>query len=61
MDGESFELTVSIGVVASASCEEDSLSLLARADDLMYEAKRGGRNQVVCAKPTGATPAGCET
>jgi diguanylate cyclase (GGDEF)-like protein len=57
VEGRSFQMTVSIGVVASASCEEDPRSLLARADELMYEAKGRGRNQVICAEPGVATPA----
>lgn len=54
--GSSFELTVSIGASASAGGEEAADSLLARADDLLYEAKRRGRNQVVAslAEPAGS-------
>jgi diguanylate cyclase (GGDEF)-like protein len=39
-------VTVSIGVAAGAS---DGATLLARADAALYQAKRGGRNQVVAA------------
>jgi len=39
-------LTFSVGVAASRPGEEVS-ALLARADVALYEAKRGGRDQVV--------------
>jgi len=45
--------TVSIGIVQWAGQAESVENLLARADQAMYEAKRGGRNRV-CAVP--ATP-----
>lgn len=44
-NGESLKVTVSIGVTA-AQKEDTVESLVERADKLMYESKRGGRNQV---------------
>ncbi len=49
-DGRLFELTVSIGVAATRG-GDTSASLLGRADTLLYEAKRLGRNRVVAAPP----------
>jgi two-component system cell cycle response regulator len=44
---QSLEVTVSIGV-ASCAGEDDSVeSLLKRADEALYEAKRSGRNRVI--------------
>ena len=43
--GESLNVTVSIGVTA-AQKEDTVESLVERADKLMYESKRRGRNQV---------------
>ena len=45
-EGRTFALTVSIGVV-EARAGEDSTALLARAEALLYEAKRRGRNRVL--------------
>jgi diguanylate cyclase (GGDEF)-like protein len=47
-------LTVSIGV-AMRSPADTVQSLVERADAAMYAAKLGGRNQVVCAPPSGPT------
>ncbi len=47
-EGRSFPLTVSIGV-AVAEGDETSSAVHARADVLLYEAKRLGRNRVVAA------------
>ena len=47
-EGRSFGLTVSIGV-AIAEGDETSSNVYARADALLYEAKRLGRNRVVAA------------
>jgi diguanylate cyclase (GGDEF)-like protein/putative nucleotidyltransferase with HDIG domain len=46
-------LTVSMGLAAG---EEDAAELLARADAALYEAKHGGRNQVVVAALEGPIP-----
>lgn len=47
-EGRSFDLTVSIGVAVAAD-DETSSAVYARADALLYEAKRLGRNRVVAA------------
>ncbi|UZN22384.1 diguanylate cyclase [bacterium 3DAC] len=46
-EGVSLGITVSIGVTEYRG-REDFATLLHRADENMYEAKRGGRNRVVC-------------
>lgn len=46
LDGIAIACTLSVGVTL-ARPDEDVDSLIARADQAMYEAKRGGRNQVV--------------
>jgi diguanylate cyclase (GGDEF)-like protein len=53
--GERGHVTVSIGVAdfAPASADTDAESLLKRADQALYEAKRRGRNRVVAATPQG--------
>lgn len=42
-------LTVSAGVATLDSSASDAAALLIQADQALYEAKRGGRNQVACA------------
>jgi diguanylate cyclase (GGDEF)-like protein len=49
VDGISLDATISIGVATSAGTQLDAGALLARADDALYEAKRGGRNRCVIA------------
>lgn len=45
--GHKIRLTVSIGLTEIASGSVNGASLLKRADELLYSAKSGGRNQVV--------------
>ncbi len=42
-------ITASIGVAVTDNREETVEELIKRSDDALYEAKRGGRNQVVTA------------
>jgi two-component system cell cycle response regulator len=49
------EVTVSIGVAATQGRDETAESLLKRADEGLYEAKRSGRNRVV-GKSAGRSP-----
>ena len=51
LQSESVQVTVSIGV-ANGGRAAGLQDLLAAADDLMYRAKAGGRDQVVCPAPT---------
>ncbi|MFN2397026.1 MAG: diguanylate cyclase [Gemmatimonadaceae bacterium] len=51
-------ITLSIGVAEFPKDAETALSVIAVADEAMYEAKRGGRNQVVQA---GASPGKAKT
>ena len=48
-NAEACPLTISIGVAARVPGDTDVRDLLRRADDAMYDAKRGGRNRVVVA------------
>jgi diguanylate cyclase (GGDEF)-like protein len=45
-DGAEIPLTISAGAAARAPADRDAGQLLARADALLYQAKRGGRNRV---------------
>jgi predicted signal transduction protein with EAL and GGDEF domain len=45
-----FSATVSIGVATAHWDDAGIVDLMKAADDALYEAKRGGRNQVVCFK-----------
>ena len=47
----SLEVTVSIGAAACGAGTETPESLIARADEALYAAKRAGRNRVVVAPP----------
>lgn len=47
-NGQGLRLTTSIGI-AELQPEESAPEVLARADKALYEAKRTGRNRVVCA------------
>lgn len=50
------KITLSIGVAEFPKDAETALSVIAVADEAMYEAKRGGRNQVVQAGASKAKP-----
>ncbi len=60
VDGES--ITVSIGVATLTPEDRDFQSLYERADEALYSAKRGGRNQLqvntASAKRSGTSPEG---
>lgn len=51
-------VTISLGVASFPEDAEDGSTLLARADEAMYRAKRGGRNQVVPYQSTPGTHSG---
>jgi len=51
VDGHLLQLTVSIGVAATESCEVDVAAVLQRADAALYAAKHAGRNRVMAADP----------
>jgi diguanylate cyclase (GGDEF)-like protein len=44
---EMIKVTVSVGVAMLVDTDRTSLDLIKRADERLYEAKRGGRNRVV--------------
>ena len=46
---ETIEVTVSIGISSLVSAEDTPDTLLKRADEALYEAKRAGRNRVAAA------------
>lgn len=48
--GDTIDKTVSIGVSTLKIGQEDGAALLKRADEVLYEAKHGGRNQVKLAQ-----------
>ncbi len=54
--GVEVRCTLSVGVAMFPSNEETIEATLRRADAALYEAKRAGRNRVVAAEMTGATP-----
>jgi two-component system cell cycle response regulator len=45
--GQPLEVTVSIGVASTEGGDDTPETLLKRADEALYEAKRGGRNRVI--------------
>lgn len=50
-------VTLSLGVAGGQVTEEDgALQMVERADKALYQAKRDGRNQVVCSTENGWTP-----
>jgi two-component system cell cycle response regulator len=51
---EPLEITCSIGVACSEHAEDTAESLLKRADEGLYEAKRSGRNRVIGKTPSRA-------
>lgn len=46
LGGRAVRLRASVGVVTAVDADEDTAAFLARADAAMYEAKRGGKNQI---------------
>lgn len=46
-DGGSFSVTLSVGLVSCGKCG-DAKTIAEQADQAMYEAKRAGRNRMVC-------------
>ncbi len=54
VDGARLRVTVSIGVAPLAGRHEDAESWRAEADQALYRAKRGGRNQTALATGSGA-------
>jgi diguanylate cyclase (GGDEF)-like protein len=48
-DGETFQVTCSIGIAVYDSSDDDPEELLEEADQALYEAKETGRNQVIVA------------
>ncbi len=48
-EGRPLAVTVSIGAAEADDNERDGAALVSRADDALYEAKRAGRDRVVCA------------
>jgi diguanylate cyclase (GGDEF)-like protein len=50
--GDDVRITVSIGVATATSATESIAALINEADRALYEAKRGGRNQVTAASTT---------
>jgi diguanylate cyclase (GGDEF)-like protein len=44
-------ITLSIGIAEFPKDAENALSIISAADSALYQAKRGGRNQVVQARP----------
>ena len=46
---QSLKVTLSIGVAGIRDSDETADAVIARADQMLYEAKRAGRNQVHCA------------
>jgi diguanylate cyclase (GGDEF)-like protein len=52
----SIPATVSIGVATSVAAMNDVSHLMKAADQALYDAKRAGRNRVICCISRGATP-----
>ena len=50
-DETDLQVTASIGVAVADNSAQTTESLIENADECMYEAKRGGRNQVVSKRP----------
>jgi two-component system, cell cycle response regulator len=55
--GERLSVTISVGVTAAGSRDDDREKMLKRADDALYAAKTRGRNCVVTRSPALASPA----
>ena len=43
----SLEVTISIGIAALSGADDNATTILKRADQALYRAKRDGRNRVV--------------
>src|SRR6476646_5540415 len=46
-DARSLEVTISIGIAALSGADDNAATILKRADQALYRAKRDGRNRVV--------------
>jgi diguanylate cyclase (GGDEF)-like protein len=55
VDVPRLRVTCSVGVTRFRPLEDSATELIRRADEALYEAKRGGRNRVCVAGETGAT------
>ena len=51
LDETDLQVTASVGVAVADNSAQTAESLIEHADECMYEAKRGGRNQVVSKRP----------
>jgi diguanylate cyclase (GGDEF)-like protein len=51
LDETALQVTASIGVAVADNSAQTAESLIENADECMYEAKKGGRNQVVSKRP----------
>lgn len=50
-DGDSVPVTISIGAASSESPDDTPKALIGRADEMVYESKRAGRNRVTVYRP----------
>ena len=47
VDGSTINITISIGISGMSSGSRDGSAVLKRADEMLYAAKRGGRNRII--------------